>query len=127
MNADLTDILNRRDKENNNVCRAWPSAALRRVSIDSDVNRFGLNPDMALGALAAIAIFVWVHNNDRPEALMKALRPTALESIFTMAGEGLRCQAQGIGHLIKIGSKPQKCDIDEMIANNPNNSGLFKY
>src|SRR5262249_44133690 len=41
------------------------SAGLARVSSDNELNRFGLTREMSLGAVAAVAVFLWVCSHCR--------------------------------------------------------------
>jgi Zn-dependent protease with chaperone function len=103
------------------------SAAVARVSSSDEFNRLGLTNEMSVGAVAAVAVFLWAHSAEltKPEALIKAFDPTSMRAVFAMGGEGARCQMQGIGSLIGVASKPTDCDMDEMFAAHRGKDGLI--
>jgi Zn-dependent protease with chaperone function len=102
------------------------SAALARVSA-SEFNRFGLTPELTVGAIAAMGVFLWAHSADlgRPAALAKAFDPASLRTFFAMGGEGARCQMQGVGSLIGVTAAPQGCDLNEMLAPHRGEGNIF--
>jgi hypothetical protein len=65
-----------------------------------------------VGAVAAIAVFLWAHSADlgRPAVLAKAFDPAPVRTYFALRGQGMRCQAQRIGWLNKVAGAPQGCD-----------------
>jgi Zn-dependent protease with chaperone function len=79
-------------------------------------NRLGLTTEMTLGAVAALAIFGWVHRADlgRPANLAAALNPGSLRVVFDAAGQGMRCQLRGLGSLVDLAEKPTDCGEDMM-------------
>jgi Zn-dependent protease with chaperone function len=96
--------------------RGHASATLARAVPDSEFNRLGLTPEMTLGAIAALAVFVWVHGASlgNPAAIAKALDPASLRPIFTMAAKAVDCQLRGIGSLIGLTQMPSDCGEHEM-------------
>ena len=101
------------------TARQSASAAFTRVSSgDHEFNRLGLTREMSVGAVAAIAVFLWMNsaNLGRPAELVKALDPGSMQTLFALAGDGARCQRQGIGALIGLAAKPTGCEMDEMLA-----------
>lgn len=91
------------------------------VSSGGDFNRFGLTREMTVGAIAAVAVFLWAHRADltTPSALAAAFDPAPVKTFFAMGGEGMRCQIQGIGRLAGLANAPVGCDeasIDKMLA-----------
>ena len=64
----------------------------------NEFNRLGLTPEMSVGAVAAIGVFLWAHSADlrNPAALVKALDPAPMRTLFAMGEEQARCQRQGI-------------------------------
>ena len=99
--------------------RQGASAALARVS-SGEFNRLGLTPELTVGAVAAIGVFLWVHSADlgRPSALAAAFDPAPMRTFFAMGGEGLRCQMQGIGWTGRAGGEADRLrpELDEMLA-----------
>src|SRR4051812_31732358 len=106
--------------------RQGASAALARVS-SGEFNRLGLTPELTLGAIAAIGVFLWVHSADlgRPSALAAAFDPAPLRTFFALGGEGQRCQVQGIGSLIGLAAPPQGCEPNEMLAAHRGKNDIF--
>jgi Zn-dependent protease with chaperone function len=100
--------------------RQGAGAAFARVSSGGEFNRLGLTPEMTVGAVAAIGVFLWAHSADlaKPAVLAKAFDPALMRSFFAMGGEGLRCQGQGIGQLVGLTERPTGCDeaIDKMLT-----------
>jgi hypothetical protein len=102
--------------------------ALTRVSSGGgDFNRLGLTPEMSVGAVAAIGVFLWVNSAalSNPSALAKALDPSSIRTLFSLAGEGARCQVQGVGSLFGMVAKPTGCDVDQMLAPFREKEGLI--
>ena len=85
--------------------RQSANAAFARVSSGSEFNRLGLTREMSVGAVAAVGVFLWVHSADlrNPAALVKALDPAPMRTLFAMGGEQARCQMQGIGWADRTG------------------------
>jgi Zn-dependent protease with chaperone function len=108
------------------LARQDAGAALARVS-SSEYNRLGLTPELTLGAIAAIGLFLWVHSADlgRPSALAKAFDPAPMRTYFAMAREGVRCQLQGFGSVAGLAAAPQNCDLNEMLVDYRGKGGLF--
>ncbi|MCK1544082.1 M48 family metalloprotease [Bradyrhizobium sp. 147] len=107
------------------AARSW----LAPASFDSDFNRLGLTWEMTAGAIAAIAVFLWIHRSDLtgPAALARALDPAPMRTFFAMGGEGMRCQMQGIGKLVGLANAPVGCDeasIDKMLGAHRGESNL---
>jgi hypothetical protein len=105
--------------------RQGASAALARVS-SGEFNRLGLTPEMSLGAVAAVGVFLWLHSADlrNPAALAKALDPAPMRTLLALGGEEARCQRQGIGQLIGQSAKPVDCsDFYKMLAAHSNDAG----
>jgi Zn-dependent protease with chaperone function len=105
------------------------AAALARVS-SGEYNRLGLTPELTVGAVAAIGVFLWAHSADlgRPSALAAAFDPAPMRTFFAMGGEGMRCQMQGIGWLTGLAAAPTACDqtsMDEMLAAHRGESNIF--
>jgi Zn-dependent protease with chaperone function len=100
---------------------ARPSAhaALARVSSDNKINRLGLTREMSVGAVAAVAVFLWWHSADlgNPAALARALDPAPMRTLFAMFGDGERCLRLGLAAQIGLGGEknPRECsDMDKM-------------
>ena len=102
------------------------AAALARVS-SSEFNRLGLTPELTVGAVAAIAVFLWAHSADlgRPSALAHALDPAPLRTFFAMGKEQERCLLQGIGWYFGFSAKPQGCDSNAMLAIHRGKDDIF--
>jgi Zn-dependent protease with chaperone function len=113
--------------------RPWAAVtrdAAARVEPIEGFNRLGLTPEMTLGALAALAVFGWLHRADldRPAALAAALDPGPLRAVFAAAGKGMECQLRGIGSLVKLGPTPADCDeeaMSELLASHRGRGGVF--
>jgi Zn-dependent protease with chaperone function len=100
------------------LARQDASAALPRVSA-SELNRPGLTPELTMGAIAAIGLFLWVHSADlgRPAALAAAFDPAPLRTFFDMGRVLARCELQAFRLVIgPLAAKPQDCDPDAMLA-----------
>jgi hypothetical protein len=100
-----------------------------RASSLEGFNRLGLTPEMTLGALAALAVFGWVHRADlgRPAALGAALDPGSLRTVFASAGKGMSCQFRGIGSLINLAERPTDCGeemMSELLAHHRGRGGV---
>jgi Zn-dependent protease with chaperone function len=109
--------------------RGHAGATLARAVPDSELNRLGLTPEMTLGAIAALAVFVWVHGASlgNPAAIGKALDPASLRPIFTMAGKAVDCQLRGIGSLAGLTQMPSDCgedEIDKMLTSHRGEGGI---
>ncbi|HYY85000.1 MAG TPA: M48 family metalloprotease, partial [Beijerinckiaceae bacterium] len=91
--------------------------AVAGASSQEGFNRFGLTPEMTLGALAALVAFAWVHRADlgRPAAIAAALDPTSMQVLFAAGGKGLSCQLRGLGSLVQLAAKPTDCGEEAMI------------
>jgi Zn-dependent protease with chaperone function len=103
-------------------------AALARVSSGGAFNRLGLTPEMTVGAVAAIGVFLWVHSADlgRPAVLARAFDLAPVQTLFAMFGEGTRCQMQGMGGLIGLSANPTACsEMDKMFAAHRGDAGLI--
>jgi hypothetical protein len=106
--------------------RQGADATLARVSA-GEFNRLGLTPELTVGAVAAIGVFLWVHSADlgRPSALAKAFDPAPMRTYFAMAREGLRCQLQGIGSMTGLAAAPQGCDLNAMLGDHRGKGDVF--
>ena len=62
---------------------------------------------MTVGAVAAIGVFLWAHSADlrNPAALVEAIDPGSVQTLFALGGEQARCQRQGIGWVIGVGGE----------------------
>jgi Zn-dependent protease with chaperone function len=91
--------------------RQSANATLARPAPHDDFNRLGLTPEVTLGALAAIGVFLWIHSADlgKPSALAWALDPASMRTFFAMGGAGVRCQVQGIGWVAGLVADPTAC------------------
>jgi Zn-dependent protease with chaperone function len=115
--------------------RPWPRGSVQReararASSLEGFNRLGLTPEMTLGALAALAVFGWVHRADlgRPAALAAALDPGPVRAVFAAAGKGVSCQLRGVGSLIELAEKPTDCGEDmmsDLVAQHRGRGGAF--
>ena len=95
--------------------RQGANAALASVS-SGEFNRLGLTPELTVGAVAAIGVFLWTHSADltRPSALAAAFNPAPMRILFAAGGDGMRCQTQGIGWTIGLAAKPTRCGENTM-------------
>ena len=103
-------------------------AALARVSSGGEFNRLGLTPEMSLGAIAAVGVFLWVHSADlrNPAELVKALDPAPMGTLFSLFAEQARCQTQGVGQVIGQSAKPVDCSgLYKMLAAHRGDDGLI--
>jgi Zn-dependent protease with chaperone function len=109
--------------------RQSANAAFARVSSGSnEFNRLGLTREMSVGAVAAIGVFLWVHSADlrNPAALVKALDPAPVRTLFALGGEHAKCLRQGIAGQIGQPGKPVDCsDLDKMLAAHSGDDGLI--
>jgi len=106
--------------------RQGTSAALARVS-SGEFNRLGLTPELTVGAVAAIGVFLWAHSADlgSPSALARALDPAPLRTFFAMGREQERCLLQGFGWYFGFSEKPQGCDPNSMLAAHRGKDDVF--
>jgi Zn-dependent protease with chaperone function len=103
------------------------NAAIAHVSSGREFNRLGLTPEMSVGAVAAVGVFLWVHSADlrNPAVLAKAFDPAPLQTLFAMGGENARCLRQGIARAIGQAAKPVDCsDLYKMLAAHSGDDGL---
>jgi Zn-dependent protease with chaperone function len=109
--------------------RQGASATLSSVS-SGEFNRLGLTPELTLGMVAAIGVFLWAHSADlaRPSALAKAFDPAPLRTYFAMGREGIRCLHQGIGSTFGLAAKPTDCEpeaYDKTLAAHRGKDNVF--
>jgi Zn-dependent protease with chaperone function len=107
--------------------RTAGTAALARVS-SGEYNRLGLTPELTVGAVAAIAVFLWAHSADlrNPAALVEALDPAPLRTLFAMGAEQAKCLRQGLAGQIGQPSEPADCSgLDKMLAEHKDDAGLI--
>jgi Zn-dependent protease with chaperone function len=106
--------------------RQGSSATLVSVS-SGEFNRLGLTPELTVGAVAAIAAFLWTHSADlrNPSALARALDPAPLRTFFDMAKEQERCLLQGIGWYFGFSEKPTGCEPNSMLATQRGKDHIF--
>jgi hypothetical protein len=107
--------------------RAAGAAALARVS-SGEYNRLGLTPELTVGAVAAIAVFLWAHSADlrNPAALVEALDPAPMRTLFAMGREHAKCLRQGIAGQIGQSAEPADCSgLDTMLAEHKGDAGLI--
>jgi Zn-dependent protease with chaperone function len=92
-------------------------------------NRLGLTPELTLGAVAAIGVFLWVHSADltKPSALAAAFDPAPLRTYLAMSREGTRCQTEGIAWNFGLGAKPTGCDdrYEKMLTAHRGQNNIF--
>jgi len=103
------------------------AAALARVSSD-EYNRLGLTPELTVGAVAAIGVFLWAHSADlrNPAALVETFDPAPLRTLFAMGAEQAKCLRQGIAGQIGQPAKPVDCgDLYKMLAEHSGDAGLI--
>ncbi len=102
-------------------------AALARVSSGNEFNRLGLTPELTVGAVAAIGVFLWAHSADlgRPSALAAAFDPEPVRAYFTLAREEHRCLLQGLGWYVGLAEKPTGCDPASMLADHRGKDNIF--
>jgi len=107
--------------------RQRAGTALARVSSDDGFNRLGLTPELTVGAVAAIGVFLWAHSADlgRPSALADAFDPAPMRTFFDMGREQHRCLVQGLGWWIGLATHPQGCEPNEMLAANRGKDNIF--
>lgn len=101
-------------------------AGLERVHA-TEFNRLGLTPELTMGAIAAIGVFLFEYRTDlgNPSALAAAFDPAPMRTYFAMSREGLRCNVQGLGWTFGLTSKPQACGLHDMLAGHHGESGIF--
>jgi Zn-dependent protease with chaperone function len=107
--------------------RAAGAAALARVS-SSEYNRLGLTPELTVGAVAAIGVFLWAHSADlrNPAALVEAFDPAPVRTLFAMGREQAKCLRQGLAGQIGQSAKPVDCsDLNKMLAEHSGDAGLI--
>jgi Zn-dependent protease with chaperone function len=110
------------------TARQSANAAMARVSSGSEFNRFGLTPEMSVGAVAAVGVFLWVHSADlrNPAALAEAFDPAPVRTLLALGGENAKCQRQGILGVIGQADKPVDCsDLFKMLAEHTGDDGLI--
>jgi Zn-dependent protease with chaperone function len=102
------------------------SAALARVS-SGEFNRLGLTPELTMGMVAAIGVFLWTHSADlgKPSALVAAFDPAPLRTYFGLAREQQRCLVQGLGWTFGLATHPEGCEPNEMLAAHRGESNIF--
>jgi hypothetical protein len=92
-------------------------------------NRLGLTPELTLGAVAAIGVFLWTHSADlaKPSALAAAFDPAPLRTYLAMSREGTRCQTEGIAWNFGLGAKPTGCDdgYEKMLTAHRGQNNIF--
>jgi Zn-dependent protease with chaperone function len=90
-------------------------------------NRLGLTPELTLGAIAAIGVFLWTHAADltRPAALASALDPAPWRTFFDLGREGTRCQTQGLAWVAGRAEHPEHCDPGSMLAGHRGEANMF--
>jgi Zn-dependent protease with chaperone function len=109
------------------LARQDGSAALARAS-SGEFNRLGLTPELTLGAVAAIGVFLWVNSADlrNPSALAKAFDPASMRTYFAISKEQVRCQMQGVGWATGVvAAKPTGCSPHEMLADYRGKDDIF--
>ena len=109
--------------------RQGASAAPASAS-PSGFNRLGLTPELTVGLVAAIGVFLWAHSADlrRPSALAAAFDPAQLRTFFDMSRENSRCQTQGVGKAIGLATKtPADCEksYEKMLAAHRGENSIF--
>jgi len=101
------------------------SAKLARVS-SHEFNRFGLTRELTVGALAAIAVFLWAHRADlgKPAVLAESFDPAQLRTLLALGNEQAKCERQGIAAQIAQPAKPVDCsDFYQMLAAHSGDGG----
>jgi Zn-dependent protease with chaperone function len=109
------------------LARQDAGAAVVRVS-SSEFNRLGLTPELTLGAVAAIGVFLWAHSADlrNPSALAKAFDPGSMRTYFAISKEQMRCKMQGVGRATGlVAAKPTGCSPQEMLAEHRGKDDIF--
>jgi Zn-dependent protease with chaperone function len=94
-------------------------SAVPARAASSESNRPGLTPELTLGAIAAIGLFLWVHSADlgNPSALAAAFDPAPLRTFFDAGRVLVRCELQAFKLVTgPLAAKPQDCDPDGMLA-----------
>jgi Zn-dependent protease with chaperone function len=108
--------------------RQSANAAFARVASGSEVNRLGLTPEMSMGAIAAVGVFLWAHGADLrdPAALVKDLDPAPVRTLFALGEENAKCMRQGIAGLVGLSEKKVDCSgLDKMLAAHSGDDGLI--
>jgi Zn-dependent protease with chaperone function len=108
--------------------RQSAKAALARVSSGGEFNRLGLTPEMSFGAIAAVGVFLSVHSADlrNPAALVQALDPAPMRTLFALGAEQARCRRQGLASVFGQSAKPVGCsDFHKMLSAHSNDGGLI--
>jgi Zn-dependent protease with chaperone function len=109
------------------LARQDSGAAVARVS-SSEFNRLGLTPELTVGAVVAIGVFLWVHSADlrNPSALAAALDPAPMRTYFAISKEQVRCLVQGTSWSIGlVAAAPQGCGPHEMLADYRGKDDIF--
>jgi Zn-dependent protease with chaperone function len=109
------------------LARQDGSTAAARVSVH-EFNRLGLTPELTLGAVAAIGVFLWAHSADlrNPSALAKAFDPAPMRTYFAISKEQARCKMQGVGKATGlVAASPQGCGPHEMLAAHRGKDDIF--
>jgi hypothetical protein len=104
------------------------NAALARTSSGGEVNRLGLTPEMSVGAIAAVGVFLWAHSADlhNPAALAEAFDPAPVRTLLAMGGEQAKCLRQGLAGQIGQPGKPVDCSgLDKMLTAHSGDAGLI--
>src|SRR5262249_28143059 len=110
--------------------RQGANAALARVSAGNAVNPLGLTREMSVGAVAAVAAFLWWHSADlgNPAALAKALDPAPVRTLFAMLGQGGQCMRQGLPYAYGLSSRLPDCsEMTKAFAEHRDDGGLVGY
>jgi Zn-dependent protease with chaperone function len=93
-----------------------------------EFNRLGLTPEMTLGAVAAIGVFLWAHSADlrNPSALAKAFDPQSIRTYFEISKEQVRCLVHGTSRSLGlVATAPQGCGPQEMLADHRGKDDIF--
>jgi Zn-dependent protease with chaperone function len=109
------------------VARQGASDALAPVT-SREFNRLGLTPELTVGAVAAIGVFLWAHSADlgSPSALAAAFDPAPMRAYFDMAKEQERCLVHGVSWAFGlVAGKPQGCDPNSMLAPHRGKDDVF--
>jgi Zn-dependent protease with chaperone function len=74
--------------------------------------RLGLTPELTLGIIASLGVFVWFYGPEfaRPSRLAMAFDPAPLRDFFAASRDGIHCQTRGIGWTFGLAAKPTDCD-----------------
>jgi hypothetical protein len=104
------------------------NAAMAPVVSGGEFNRFGLTPEMSVGAIVAAGVFLWMHGADlrNPAALAEAFDPAQVRTLLALGGENAKCQRQGILGAIGGADKPVDCSgLFKMLAEHTGDGGLI--